>query len=37
MAEAPDGLPERIGGALGAIVVFVVFATLLWVVARNFI
>ena len=36
-ASGQDGLPEKIGDALGAIVVFAVFTMLLWVVARNFV
>jgi hypothetical protein len=35
--SAQDGLPEKIGDAIGTVVVIAVFAMLLWAVARNFL
>jgi len=36
-AKQPDGLPEKIGNAVGVVAVIAVFATLAWNVLRGFL
>jgi hypothetical protein len=37
MAEAPHGLPEKIGTVIGSIVLFVVFAVMLYAIGSAYI
>lgn len=37
MTAPVDGLPEKIGTAVGAVVIVAVFAMLAWTVLRGFI